>query len=103
MQFLSLLGWEVSYYTRRISTWVYFLIYAGLSFLVMLVSGGAFRQVSVVIGGGGKVLANAPAVIAALLPTLSLFGMSIVAAVAGNAIHRDYDARMESLVYTTPV
>lgn len=103
MQFLTLLRWEIRYYTRRISTWVYFLIYAALSFLVMLVSGGAFRQVSVVAGGGGKVLANAPEVIAALLPTLSLFGMSIVAAVAGNAIHRDYDARMESLVYTTPV
>jgi hypothetical protein len=29
--------------------------------------------------------------------------MSIVAAVAGNAIYRDYDARMDSLVYTTPV
>jgi ABC-2 type transport system permease protein len=103
MQFASLLAWEIRYYTRRISTWVYFLIYAALSFLVMLVSGGAFRQVSVIVGGGGKVLANAPAVIAALLPTLSLFGMSIVAAVAGNSIHRDYDARMESLVYTTPV
>jgi ABC-2 type transport system permease protein len=102
-QFALLLGWELRYYLRRVSTWVYFTIYAALSFLVMLVSGGAFRQVSVVVGGGGKVLANAPAVLAALLPTLSLFGMSIIAAVAGNAIHRDYDARMESLVYTTPV
>ena len=37
------------------------------------------------------------------MPTIALCGMSIVAAVAGNAIYRDYDARMESLVYTTPI
>lgn len=103
MQFLSLLGWEIRYYTRRISTWVYFAIYFTLGFLFMLATGGAFRQLSVVLGGGGKVLANAPATVSALLTTLSLFGMSIVAAVAGNSIYRDYDARMESLVYTTPV
>lgn len=103
MQFLSLLGWEIRFYTRRISTWVYFAIYVALSFLVTLVSGGAFRQVSLVAGAGGKVLANAPLLVAVFMTTVSLFGISIIAAVAGNVLHRDYDARMESLVYTTPV
>jgi ABC-2 type transport system permease protein len=102
-QFAAVLRWEIAYYLRRISTWVYFGIYAAIGFLFMLVSGGAFRQVSAVFGGGGKVLANAPFALASLTPTLALIGMSIVAAVAGNAIYRDYDARMESLVYTTPI
>jgi ABC-type transport system involved in multi-copper enzyme maturation permease subunit len=102
-QFLSVLRWEVVYYLRRISTWVYFGIYAAIAFLFMLLSGGAFKQASAVFGGGGKVLANAPYAIASLMPTIALLGMSIVAAVAGNAIYRDYDARMESLVYTTPI
>jgi ABC-type transport system involved in multi-copper enzyme maturation permease subunit len=102
-QFLSVLRWEVAYYLRRISTWVYFGIYAAIAFLFMLLSGGAFKQASAVFGGGGKVLANAPYAIASLMPTIALLGMSIVAAVAGNAIYRDYDARMESLVYTTPI
>ena len=102
-QFLAVLSWEVRYYLRRISTWVYFGIYAAVGFLFMLLSGGAFRQASAVFGGGGKVLANAPFALAALTPTIALVGMSIVAAVAGNAIYRDYDARMESLVYTTPI
>ena len=43
-QFLSVLRWEIVYYLRRISTWVYFGIYATIGFLIMLVSGGAFRQ-----------------------------------------------------------
>ena len=59
-QFLSVLRWEVVYYLRRISTWVYFGIYAAIGFLFMLLSGGAFKEASAVFGGGGKVLANAP-------------------------------------------
>ena len=101
--FLSILGWEIGYYLRRISTWIYFGIYALIGFIFMLLSGGAFSQASAVFGGGGKVLANAPFALAALLPLIALCGMSIVAAVAGNAIYRDYDVRMESLVYTTPI
>ena len=102
-QFWSVLQWEVKYYLRRVSTWIYFGIYAAIGFIFMLLSGGAFRQASAVFGGGGKVLANSPYAIASLLPTIALLGMSIVAAVAGNAIYRDYDARMESLVYSTPI
>jgi len=102
-QFFSVLGWEVRYYLRRISTWIYFGIFAAIAFLFMLLSGGAFSGASAVFGGGGKVLANAPYALAALMPTIALVGMSIIAAVAGNAIYRDYDARMESLVYTTPI
>jgi ABC-type transport system involved in multi-copper enzyme maturation permease subunit len=102
-QFVSVLRWEIAYYLRRVSTWIYFAIYAAIGFLFMLLSGGAFSEAAAVFGGGGKVLANAPFALASLLPTIALCGMSIVAAVAGNAIYRDYDARMESLVYTTPI
>ena len=103
VQFLSVFRWELAYYLRRISTWVYFGIYALIGLLFMLLAGGAVREASAVFAGGGKVLANAPYALAALIPLVALLGMSIVAAVAGNAIYRDYDARMESLVYTTPI
>ena len=102
-QFVSVLLWEIGYYLRRVSTWIYFSIYAAIGFLFMLLSGGAFREAAAVFGGGGKVLANSPYALASLEPTIALFGMSIVAAVAGNALYRDYDAKMESLVYTTPI
>jgi len=102
-QFASVLGWEIAYYLRRVSTWIYFGIYATVGFIFMLLSGGAFREAAAVFGGGGKVLANSPYALASLEPLIALFGMSIVAAVAGNALYRDYDAKMESLVYTTPI
>ena len=98
-----IVGWELRYYLQRISTWIYFLIFATIGFIFMLVTAGAFSEVAVVLGGGGKVLANSPYALAMLIPVLALFGMSIVAAVAGNAIHRDYETRMDPLVYTTPV
>jgi hypothetical protein len=101
--FSYIVGWEVRFYLRRISTWVYFGILGSLSFLMMLVLAGAFSSISGIANVGGKVYANSPFTIATLLPTLALFGISIVAAVAGHAIYRDYDARMDPLVYTTPV
>ena len=101
--FGSIVAWEVRYALRRISTWIYFGIYAAIGFLFMLIAGGAFNEAALVVGGGGKVLGNSPYSLALLIPSIALFGMSIVAAVAGNAIYRDYETRMDPLVYTTPV
>ena len=82
-QFLAVFRWEIGYYLRRISTWVYFGIYALIGFIFMLVAGGAFRQASAVFGGGGKVLANAPYALAALMPTCALLGQAAGTAAAG--------------------
>jgi ABC-2 type transport system permease protein len=102
-QFFAIVRWELRYYLRRVSTWIYFGIFAAIAFLFMLATGGAFNEASVVLGGGGKVMANSPYALATLLPLLALLGVSMVAAVAGNAMYRDYDARMDPLFYTTPV
>jgi ABC-type transport system involved in multi-copper enzyme maturation permease subunit len=101
--YLAIVRWEIRYYLRRISTWVYFVIFFAIAYLFMLVAGGAFKEVNVALGSGGKVLANAPAALAALIPILSLFGVSITAALAGNALYKDYESRMDPLFYTTPV
>ena len=78
-QLRYIFGWELRYYLRRVSTWIYFGIYATIGFLFMLVAGGAFSEASMILGGGGKVLANSPYALATLIPVLGLFGMSIVA------------------------
>ena len=79
-QFVAILAWEVRYYLRRISTWVYFLIFFAMSFFFMLVAGGAWPELNFALGSGGKVLANAPFALASIIPVLSLFGVSITAA-----------------------
>jgi ABC-type transport system involved in multi-copper enzyme maturation permease subunit len=100
--FAAIVRWEVRYYLRRISTWVYFGIFVAIAFLFMLALTGAFGD-AVVMGTGGKVKANAPLTLAQILPIISLLGTSITAALAGNALFRDYDAGIDPLIYTAPL
>ena len=101
--FLAIAAWEIRTSLRRISTWVYFLVFFALAHVTMLATAGAFDQVGVAIGSGGKVLATAPFALAALFPLLALFGVSITAALVGNAVHRDFEAGIDPLFFTTPV
>jgi hypothetical protein len=101
--FVSIVRWEVRYYLRRVSTWVYFGIFFAIAFLFLLTIAGAFGDLTVALGSGGKVKANAPLSIAQIMPIISLLGTSITAALAGNALYRDYDAGMDPLLYTAPL
>ncbi len=101
--FLAIVRWEVWYYLRRISTWVYFGIFAAISFFFMLAAAGAFDNVGVALGSGGKVMANAPFALAAIFPVMALLGVSVTAALAGNALYKDYEANTTPLFYTLPL
>lgn len=100
--FAAIVRWELRYYLRRVSTYVYFVIFAVISGLFMSVLTGAIGH-SAAIGTGGKVVANAPSALARILPLMSLLGVSITAALAGNALFRDYDAGIDPLIYTSPL
>ncbi|HEY4132217.1 MAG TPA: hypothetical protein VGM50_16530, partial [Gemmatimonadaceae bacterium] len=102
-QFLAIVRWEVRLYLRRISTWVYFGMLFAIAFLLMSIAGGAFSDAAFSVGGGGKVLANAPFSLASMIPIISVLGVSITAALAGNALFKDYETRADPLFYTTPV
>jgi hypothetical protein len=84
--YLAIVRWEVRYYLARISTWVYFGIFTAIAFFFMLAAGGAWNDIAVGLASGGKVLANAPFALSGVIPILSLFGVSITAALAGNAL-----------------
>lgn len=100
--FIEIVQWEVKFYLRRISTWVYFGIFFSIAFFLMLTIAGAFGDIAA-LPTGGKVVANSPLTLASLMPAVSLLGTSITAALAGNALYRDYDAGIDALLYTTPV
>ena len=53
-------AFEFSQRLRRISSYVYFLVFFGLSFLFVLLSGGAFSGAAVNFGTGGKCLSTPP-------------------------------------------
>jgi hypothetical protein len=100
---LALLRFELGYYLRRLSTWVYFAVMAGMAYLMMITFAGAFPGVTTSIEGtDGTVLVNSPHVLLILIALFGLFGTLVVAAVAGNAGYRDFACDMHPFVFTTP-
>ena len=103
-QFLAIVRWEVRLYLRRISTWVYFGIFFAIAFLLMSIAAGAFS-------GATRVAWAAAARSWRTRHTRSrrsfrssrVLGVSITAALAGNALYKDYETRTDPLFYTTPV
>ncbi|MHC4991672.1 MAG: M1 family aminopeptidase, partial [Planctomycetota bacterium] len=101
--FLLLLRFELVYYLRRMSTWVYFVIMAFMAYLMMITFAGAFPNVTAAIQGtDGNVQVNSPHVLLILIAMFGLFGTLVVAAVAGNAGYRDFACDMHSLVFSAP-
>ena len=74
--YLGIVRFELGYYLRRISTWVYFAIFLASGFLIIHLAGGAWESVQMAVSGsGGNVKVNSPYVIAGLTATLGLFGV----------------------------
>jgi ABC-2 type transport system permease protein len=99
----SILGFEFSRRLRRISTYVYFLVFFGLGFLFVLISGGAIPDAAVDWGTGGKVLVTSPFALNLIIMFVSFFGVVIVAALAGQATYQDVDNNCTAFFYTAPI
>jgi ABC-type transport system involved in multi-copper enzyme maturation permease subunit len=98
--FLGIVGFELRQSLRRISTWVYFAIFFWLAFTVMLAYGGVFPGFD---PGSSRLLANSPSRITGWMAFFSLLMTPVTAAIAGNAVYRDFEAQIHPLFFTTPV
>lgn len=87
---------EVAYQSRRVSTWFYFVLLLGVSFLMA-------REVFVAEALEGGYFLNAPFAVAQVTLVACLLSLLLLAAVAGGAGARDVETRMHPLVYTAPV
>jgi hypothetical protein len=89
--FREIVRWELRTALRRVSTWVYVTIAFLLGSVPMLVIGGAWD-----FGGGiGRNIANSPYALASLIAVAALLLTSVTAAIAGNALYRDYETGIE--------
>lgn len=96
-QFVNVFLFEIRYWLRRPTTYIYFATMFLLSFLFMTTD-------AVRIGGGvGKVLKNAPFVIAQTTVILTFIGAIITTAIAGTSILRDFQVKAHELFFTTPL
>ena len=80
----TILLFEVKQRLSRISTIIYFLILFALGFLFALIVGGAFPNAGTV-DFGGKVYANSPFFLNSMISEITLLGLIITAALAGQA------------------
>ncbi|WP_277233244.1 ABC transporter permease [Hymenobacter sp. YC55] len=87
---------EFVYQSSRVSTWFYFLLLGGLTFLLA-------RQVFVNEAQVGGYFLNAPFAVAQVTLVACLLGLLPLAAVAGGAAARDVETRMYPILYTAPI
>lgn len=88
---------------KMLSTWVYFGVYLALGFILMNAAGGAWEAVVFSAGGGGKVLANSPYSLSAMLAYLGFTGVIISGAMMGQAVYQDFAVGSHTLFFTTPI
>ena len=97
---LSIARFELREELRRISTWVYFGIFFAMAFVFMAAMAGVWPDFDL---GSRVLLANSPTVLANLTRAVAILAVPITSALAGRAVHRDFEARIHPLFFTTPI
>src|ERR1700684_1959518 len=87
---------ELKFRLKGISTYAYFVLWFGMSFLS--VAAEDFGPV-----GNGKVLLNGPWAINAVYMNLTLFGIIVIAAIFGTSILRDFQRDTYQILFTKPI
>ncbi len=100
---LTIAGFEIRKRLRMVSTYVYFLLFFSLSFLVFIAAGGAFPGVVSISASGEKTWVNSPMFLANVISAVSFFGVITMAAIMGNATYQDFQTRIFSLFFTAPI
>jgi len=100
---LAIALFELRRRVKLVSTWVYFGIYFALAFIVFNAAAGAFDSLVFSVGGGGKVLANAPHTLAMMLAFLSYTGVVIIGSTMGQAVYQDFAHGTHTLFFTAPI
>lgn len=90
-------AFELRYHLRQPLFYILFLSF-------FLITFGAVTSEAVTIGGAiGNVHRNAPFVIMQFLLVMSIFGVLTTTAFVANSVHRDFEIKIDSLFFTTPV
>jgi ABC-type transport system involved in multi-copper enzyme maturation permease subunit len=86
----------------RISTWVYFSVFAAVALLWMAAAGGAFASANVIFSAD-KVFINSPYAIAQTVTFLGMLGTVVIAAFMGRAVQQDFETLAFAFFFTSPI
>ncbi len=98
---LAIAYFEARQRFKLLSTWVYFAMFLALSMLWMAAAGGAFKEIS--ISMGGRFLINAPRSLALSCAVLGCFGAVVVAAMMGRSVQQDVEYGMQHFFFSAPI
>lgn len=94
---LEFIKFEIKYRLSRPATYIYLALLLIMSFLATstdIVRAG---------GSGGKVMENAPVILATIQTFMMLFGVFIISAVMGVPVLRDFEHKTHSMIFTSPI
>ena len=100
---IEIVCFEIWRRLRRISTYVYFFIFAALGFLMVTAASGVLPGAEVTFGGSGKVLLNSPFYLGEFINAAATFGLLITSAVMGQAVYQDFACNTHSTFFSTSV
>ncbi len=101
--FLGMLLFELRRRIKRVSTWLYFAIFALFGFMgVYRASVGRGLLARLTLAGRGNIEADAPYAIYYFVTLLSAYGLLLAAAIFGRAGSRDFDENFHPLCFTYP-
>jgi ABC-2 type transport system permease protein len=98
---LAITRFEARQRLKLLSTWIYFTMFLALSMLWMAAAGGAFKDVTITMGG--KVFINAPRSVELTVAFLGCLGVIVVAAMMGRAVQQDFEYRMHHFFFSAPI
>lgn len=99
---LAIAGFELRTKLARISTAVYFAVFAAFAAFWMAAAGGVFQSMKVAFSSD-KVYINSPYAIAQTVTVLGLLGVVTVAAFMGRAIQQDFEYQTSHFFFTSPI
>src|SRR4051812_5259602 len=99
---LTIAGFEIRRRLWTASTWIYFLVFLLLAYLLFIISAGAFKGVGG-MAAGGRVMINSPHTLASFISSVSYFMILVVASVSGQAVHQDVLHNIQPFFFTAPI
>ncbi len=99
---LTIALFELRKRLTQLSTYVYLAIFFAAGLISIFAAGGAFSNVSAG-AGSEKIHANAPLILQGFIANLSYLGILMSAAVFGQAVHQDYEARTDQWLFSYPI